>query len=61
MATALPSPFIRSGLVALILLSPLVDGGTTYVPATIIRLGTLGLGVAWLWGALGPGGVGRRS
>lgn len=48
------------GLVALVLFAPLVDGGTTYVPATVIRLGALALAVAWLAGALHRGGTWRR-
>ncbi len=47
------SRLLRPGLVTLLAFAPLVDGGTTYVPATIVRLGALGLGVAWLWLALG--------
>lgn len=48
------------GLAALVLFAPLVDGGTTYVPATVIRLGALALAVGWLAGAVREDGTWRR-
>ncbi len=59
-AAPVPDPLVRYGLVALLAFAPLVDGGTTYVPATVIRLGALGLAVAWLWRALDSDGRWRR-
>lgn len=52
---------LRYALLTLVALAPLVDGGTTYVPATLIRVGALGLAVGWLWHAAGPGGTWRQA
>lgn len=60
MSTALQSSHLRYGLALLLVFAPLVDGGTTYVPATLIRLGALTLVLGWLWAALRPGGTWRQ-
>ena len=60
MEHARPRTGLAIGLVALVLFAPLIDGGTTYVPATVIRLGALSLALIWLWRALGADAVGRR-
>jgi O-antigen ligase len=58
----LPDPQgLAYGLAALILFAPLVDGGTTFVPATVIRIGAVGLAAHWLVRALGPTGDWRRE
>ncbi len=61
MAVTLPGTGIRVGLVALLLFAPLVEGGTTFVPATVIRLGALALAASWLWVALAPGAAWRQG
>jgi O-antigen ligase len=61
MSVALVRPGTAVGLAVLLAFAPLVDGGTTYPGATVIRLGALALALAWLWGALRPGGRWRRS
>ncbi len=52
---------LRVAAAALLAFSPLVDGGTTHVPAALIRLGALALGVGWLWQASGGRGHWRAA
>jgi O-antigen ligase len=61
MPVAFRAPGMSLGLAALLAFAPLVDGGTTYTGATLVRLGALGLALAWLWGALRPGASWRSA
>lgn len=60
MTTSVTHPLLRHWLVALLLFAPLVDGGATYVPATVVRLVALALAIAWLWQAASADGAWRH-